>query len=310
MSNKKSTTVRSLMVIRTTFGVLDRIAPTVAANWAERLWFRLPAVPAAVRAGRSVVDRPPLARFTLDVGGRKVRGTTWGAGPVVVLMHGWGGWGEQLGAYVGPLVDAGFQVVTFDSLSHGESAAGRYGPRSSTIPEMTEALRAVIAEHGPAYAVVAHSAGVMATVTAVRDGLDLDRLVMLAPAARVEDLAAVFERMLGIGPRTAARLWGRLEQHVGVPMSDFDVPAIGRELAAAGRLPLAHLAHDRHDPETPYHGAEAIAAAWGLRVTGTTGLGHRRIVRDPAVVADAVAFLTTRRTAGERPVRPEDRMAG
>lgn len=311
MSTKKSTTVRSLKVIRTAFGVLERVAPFAAANLAERLWFRLPVVPAAVRAGRSVVDRPPLARFTLDVGGRQVRGTSWGAGPVVVLVHGWGGWGEQLGAYVGPLVDAGFQVVTFDAPSHGESGPGRDGARSSTIPEMTEALVAVVAEYGPVDAVVAHSAGVVATAMAVRDGLELDRLVMLAPAARVEDWAEVFKRSIGIGPRTIARLWDRLERRLGVPMSHFDVPAIGRELAAAGRLPLTHLAHDRHDAETPYHGAEAIAEAWGSpRLVGTSGLGHRRILRDPAVVTEAVAFLAARRTAGERPVLPEDRMAG
>lgn len=311
MSTKKSTIVRSLKPIRSAFGVLEWIAPSGGAAWAERLWFRLPDVPAAVRAGRSAVDRPPRARFTLDLGGSRIRGASWGAGPVVVLVHGWGGWGEQLGAYVGPLVDAGFQVVTFDAPSHGESGPGRHGRRSSTIPEMSEALVAVVAEHGPVYAVVAHSAGVVATAMAVRDGLELDRLVMLAPAARVEDWAEVFKRSVGIGPRTVERLWERLVRRLGMPMSDFDVPMIGRELALTGRLPLSHLAHDRHDAETPYHGAEAIAAAWGVpRLVGTSGLGHRRIVRDPAVVADAVAFLTARRTVGQRPVRPEDRMAG
>jgi pimeloyl-ACP methyl ester carboxylesterase len=55
----------------------------------------------------------------------------------------------------------------------------------------------------------------------------------------------------------------------------------------------ALLIHDHGDPDVPYRNAEEIAAAWpGARVLATEGLGHRAVLRDPAVVRSAVAFLT------------------
>jgi pimeloyl-ACP methyl ester carboxylesterase len=52
------------------------------------------------------------------------------------------------------------------------------------------------------------------------------------------------------------------------------------------------LVHDRQDAETSWADSAAIAQAWpGSRLVTTTGLGHRRILRDPAVVAEVVGFV-------------------
>src|SRR5205823_2922525 len=45
---------------------------------------------------------------------RRVNAWRWGAGPTVLLVHGWEGRGSQLGAFVEPLVRAGLSVVAFD----------------------------------------------------------------------------------------------------------------------------------------------------------------------------------------------------
>ena len=45
----------------------------------------------------------------------------WGAGPSVLLVHGWEGRGAQLGALVDPLVAAGYRVVALDGPAHGDS---------------------------------------------------------------------------------------------------------------------------------------------------------------------------------------------
>jgi len=46
----------------------------------------------------------------LFVGGRRIEMWKWGRGPAVLLAHGWGGRGAQLGAFVDPLVARGFSV--------------------------------------------------------------------------------------------------------------------------------------------------------------------------------------------------------
>ncbi len=294
----KSTIVRHISVqtpkaLRLAFRTLDRLAPGLAARWAERLWFTVP------RPGRAAGRPGPSGgtEFAVQASGARVLGRSWGNGPAVYLMHGWGGWADQLGAFVEPLVAAGFRVITFDAPNHGRSGPGRLGPRRTTALEFSAALTAVIAEQGLAHAIVAHSLGGIGVGDALRAGLRVDRLVFLAPMSNPANYVPVFSAIMGLGPRTRARLPGALERPLGRPLSTWDLPALGREIS----VPPLLLLHDSEDQETRPADSEAIAASWpDAELVVTTGLGHRRIVRDPAVVARAVDFIRTDVTA---PVR-------
>jgi pimeloyl-ACP methyl ester carboxylesterase len=277
---QKSTIVRS-------FGVLERVAPALGARWAERLWFTVP--PAGGRRDRLV---PPGRPFRVQVNGRTVAGEIWGDGPgerpVVYLVHGWGGWRGQLDAFAGPLAEAGHRVVAFDALGHGDSDPGPSGPGRSNALELADALTAVVAAHGPAAAVVAHSLGATAAAYAMRGGLAVGRAVFVAPMADPLPYTRTFAGRLGFGERVRTRLVGRIERRVGLPLSAFAVPAMAGTMAAPPLL----LVHDRQDAETGWSDSEAIARAWpGARLVTTTGLGHRRILRDPAVVAEVTGFV-------------------
>ncbi len=284
---RKSTIVRMFSApwpVRGTFWSLERVAPAIGARWAERIWFTLP-------RPRPDATRPVASRgepFTVNVDGHDVRGETWGKGPAVYLLHGWAGHRAQLTPFVAPLVAQGFKVVAFDAPSHGESEPGAYGPRSSTIPEFAAALTAVAAAHGHAHAIVAHSMGATATGVALCDGLRAERVVMLAPMASPLSYARQFAKVLGFGDRTFRRLVMRTERRVGAPMSHFDVPELGRAVA----MPPTLIIHDRDDASTSVTDGAAIAAAWpGARLRVTSGLGHRRLLRDPDVVTEVVDFV-------------------
>ena len=72
-------------------------------------------------------------------------------------------------------------------------------------------------------------------------------------------------------------------------MHHFDVPELGRAIA----MPPTLVVHDRDDVFTPVTDGAAIAAAWSsARLRVTSGLGHRRLLRDPDVVAEVVDFVT------------------
>jgi pimeloyl-ACP methyl ester carboxylesterase len=62
----------------------------------------------------------------------------------------------------------------------------------------------------------------------------------------------------------------------------------------ARRLDVPGLViHDQDDRDAPIEGGAAVAQAWpGAQFVRTTGLGHRRILRDPEVIARAAAFIT------------------
>jgi len=69
----------------------------------------------------------------------------------------------------------------------------------------------------------------------------------------------------------------------------MDLPQMAPSLP---EIPLLVL-HDREDGEVPFADGDAIAAAWpGASIEPTEGLGHRRILRAPHVLARAVEFVS------------------
>ena len=272
--------------VRVAFRILERAAPALGARWAERIWFQLPR--RATRAARAEAPVLPGRPFTVKAGTTDVAGVAWGEGPAVYLLHGWAGHRGQLEPLVPGLVGRGFTVVAFDAPSHGRSGPGAHGPRSSSIPEFAAALEAVVAAHGPAEGIVAHSLGSVAAAVALCDGLRAGRVVMIAPMASPASYAQYFARALGFGPRILHRLTRRVERRVGAPMHHFDVPELGRAVL----MPPTLVVHDRADRSVPVADGVAIAEAWPtatLRIT--EGLGHRRLLREPEVVGAVVDFI-------------------
>jgi pimeloyl-ACP methyl ester carboxylesterase len=280
---QKSTIVRL-------FSLLERVAPGIGARWAEGLWFAIPRP-----GGRRDRQAPPGRPFRMELDGRTVVGEAWGEGPVVYLVHGWGGWRWQLEAFVGPLVEAGYRVVTFDAPGHGDSDPGPWGPGRGSILESAGALAAVVAANGPAHAVVAHSLGATAAAFTLGRGLPVGRMVFVAPMADPLPYTRTFAGRLGFGERVRTRLAVRLERRIGLPMSAFDVPAMAGKLATPPLL----LVHDRQDAETSWSDSAAIAKTWpDARLVSTAGLGHRRILHAPAVVAEVTGFVARPPGAG------------
>ncbi|WP_147918387.1 alpha/beta fold hydrolase [Ruania zhangjianzhongii] len=269
--------------IRAAFATLDRVAPEVAARWAVRLWCTMPA-----SGGRRRDERTSLGetcRLQLP-GGRSVVTEVWGEGEPVYLLHGWGGWRGQLGAFVAPLVAAGRRVVALDAPSHGESPPGELGPRRSTVIEFADALHAATARYGQASGVLAHSLGCTAAALAAADGMPAGRLVLVAPNAAVLTMTDVMAHRLGYTDRTKTRFDARLANLAGRPLADFD-------LARMHSQPRTLVVHDRADKEVPYADGARVAEAWrSAELMTTDGLGHQRILRDAGVIDRVAEFLS------------------
>lgn len=287
--------------MRAAFRVLERRGTRLGSRWAERLWCTvqhadrsraLPTAPGALVTIPLREDARTDPAFVAEV---------WGAsGPVVYLIHGWGGHRSQFAAFVEPLTQAGFRVVAIDTPSHGDSGPGTFGRDRSLITEFTAALGAAVRVFGPAHAVVGHSLGGGSAALAVLDGLAAGRLVLISPMTDPNEFMRGFAAALGFGDRIRTGLARRLEQRTGRPMSDFN--AVGRASAVTDRaLPPLLVIHDQQDRQIPFGMGKAIAAAWqGAELLSTKGLGHNRILRDPDVVRSAVEFVGTpvRQTAG------------
>lgn len=281
-----ATWTQNRTIVRATqarWSFVERLAPAVGVRAATRMWFTVPtAMP------RALLPTPPRGRNAhVELDGRSLYSTVWGSGPPVYLVHGWGGRSEQLGGFVAPLVAAGYRVVAFDAPAHGASGPGRHGT-STTIPEFAAALHAAVQAHGRPHAVIAHSMGAAAAAFALREGVRPARLVLLAPPADLHAMLRAFADQLGLGRRVRAGLERAVQRQVGLPFAAFDVPAIADAVA----IPPTLIVHDRDDREVAFAQAAAIAVAWpDARLVATTGLGHRKLLRDEAVRDDVIGFV-------------------
>jgi pimeloyl-ACP methyl ester carboxylesterase len=289
---ENSTNVRLLGVLLRGVGA---VSPALAARLGMQL-FRL--------AGPRRQPRftpPPDAVEHFRAGRHRLASYVWeGGGPTVVLVHGWNGTSGDLSAFVGPLRDTGRRVVAIDLPAHGRSS-GRF----SDLTEAADAVEAVLRREPSIEAVIAHSFGVPATVLAASRGAPLPRAVLISGPAAVEPYLERFGQVLGLSSTIREALRRRLRGFlVRAGFQTVDLTVVAPRLE--GR---ALVVHDRSDREVPFLSAQALHRAWsGSELLATEGLGHRRLLADPAVVERAVQFAVGwERSEDEAPVLPPSR---
>lgn len=282
-SLKNSTTVRSLPLglraLRAGLWLASRTSEPLATRVALDLFlrprrFRRPAWESALLFH---ADTEKVAWH-----GRTLPLWSWGEGPVVLLVHGWEGRGSQLGAMVEPLVQKGFRVVTFDAPGHGD------GPgRRSSIPEVADAIAAVRAHVGPVHAAVAHSMGAVGLMLAASRRSVAARHVCIASPTHVSTAFASFSDALGLDPSMTRALSHAMEDRFALRLEELELDVL------ADRLDVPTLVvHDRDDRDVAFPSGERLAATLpSARLFATSGLGHRKVLRDPRVIEELVAFV-------------------
>jgi pimeloyl-ACP methyl ester carboxylesterase len=292
-----STIVRTdnpmLPLLRAYFAVASWVAPDVAQRHAERLFTQPPRYSGRVRISADA------RRDTVRTGAHSL--AVWQKGPIgapaVLLAHGWGGRGAQMTSFVAPLVARGFRVVWFDQPGHGESGGG-----AVALPDFAHAIHALARTHGPFAVAVGHSLGAAALGIALRSGLSLDRVVLVSAPASLGEHTHNFARLIGITPAIRDAMRARLECRYGVRFADID------RVDDLARLALPALfVHDRDDRDVPYAHALTLSARMrDARLVTTYGFGHRRLLREPAVVQAIVDFVAGRKDdlPSELPVLP------
>jgi pimeloyl-ACP methyl ester carboxylesterase len=240
-----------------------------------------------------LTPRPPPQPLVLALdGGETLRITTpeaevalqrAGTGPAVLLLHGWEGQASDLAAFAQPLLDASLSVLVMDLPAHGASAG-----RQASIPQLARAVRAVGEALGPLHAVIAHSMGSAVLAEALHVGLAAQRVVLISAPARYERYARAFAASAGLDAEGTEAMLAALRDAIGVDMREISLP----RRAPHFRQP-ALFVHSSDDRVVPIEDSLASALAWpGARHLRVEGLGHRRILADPAVIAAVMAFVT------------------
>ena len=271
-----------LASMRLFFAVLGRLSPALAGRLAAKLFAR------PRRHPRPARETELIARGTRVALPDGLHATAWGAGPTVLLVHGWEGRGAQLGAFVDPLVAAGYRVVALDGPAHGDSPGV-----TTTGPEFAQALVTTRDAVGPLAATVGHSFGGFTSLLAVSRGLPTARIVTIGTPASVPEVLRDFLRLIRLPDRALPSMIAALEARVGAPMASFEVEAFAPNI----HVPVL-VVHDTDDREVPYDDGRRLADVFGARLLTTNGLGHRRILFAPEVVAAVVEFIEQGRQVG------------
>jgi pimeloyl-ACP methyl ester carboxylesterase len=278
-----------LTTIRAGLRAAAFISPKLAGRLTFELW-RRPMMRGKVReTERKIHD---AARVELIDG---VVTYVWGDGArPVLLVHGWRSRASRFAAYVERLLELGYSPVSFDAPAHGDSGGGRV---ASSILDHQRIFQALAARHGTFEGVIAHSLGAPFALYAVREGVAAKRLVTISGVADFGYLTDGFCRELGLGPATNRELRRAIERHYFPGITDVWT----RFSVGEDDLELLVIHNDEDDVVDPAQ-AEILLAQYGprARFLQTKGLGHRRIMIDPDVLTEAIAFLEQESDVAER----------
>lgn len=227
---------------------------------------------------------------TLQVTDGKIVTYSWGDtmhAPTVLLVHGWNGWAQQLEHFVQPLRAAGYAVLAFDHVAHGESPG-----EQATLPVMMRGVQAMLGRTRHCAGVIAHSLGAAAVAGVLeRDPGAAPAAVLIAPPTDPRPFLRWVARGLGAPDALLADVQREAEVAAGVPLAQLAADAaFARRIAT----PLL-IVHDAGDREVPIANGHVYAHAPRARMLVTDGLGHRRVLRDLHVVEASVRFIAERR---------------
>lgn len=258
-----------------TIGVLS---PRLGGRLAFKLW-RRPLARGRVRANEQLVHDAARVEIVDNV-----KTYAWGDGQrPVLLVHGWRSRASRYAGFVTRLLELGYSPVSYDAPAHGDSDG-----EVASILGHQRIIRALEERHGPFEGVIAHSLGVPFALYAVREGVAAKRLVMISGIADFGYLADAFCAELGLGPKINRELRRSIERGY----FDGDGGIWTRFSVSTGKAELLVIHNDEDDVVDPQQ-ARVLLRAYGPRAhfLPTSGLGHSRILADPEVITEAVAFL-------------------
>lgn len=276
--------------LRASFLVMQAAAP-IAGLVAKRLFFR------PRRKPSRRFETGDVRRDEVKVQGKRVQLYELGAGPPVLIVHGWESSAARLWPLIRELVDAGFKVVTFDNPAHGESE----GVDTDPI-EVTEVIHHLAARHGTFAAGIAHSFGAACLGNALREGLSCERVALFAAPASVDMIIDMFSSLLGLRPSVHGLLRAHIQRRFEPVNIERDLD-VAKNVARAG-LPTLIL-HDFDDTSVPFAEALRLREAHPrARLVATKGSSHYGVIRDARAIAECVEFLKQSAESARSPGGP------
>lgn len=200
----------------------------------------------------------------------------------ILLVHGWSGRGTQLVKIADELLKLGYSTISFDAPAHGKS------PGNTTI--MTEFIESIIEldkQFGPFEFAIGHSLGGMSILNAVREYLQVKKVVIIGSGDIIQDIIDDFVTKLKLKSEIGIELRDYFEKKYSIKMNFYSASNAAKEVS----IPVL-IIHDENDVDVNVKAAYNIHQNLKFsELMITKNLGHRKILGNIEVIKRVVGFL-------------------
>lgn len=284
-NNKDKKPVQQILLpnyILFTGKILNKISPYLASRFAAKLFLR-PLKYKLPKREQKMDRESKQEKLLLPESGKEIITYKYGnSQKKILLVHGWSGRGTQLAVIAEALLERGYSSISFDAPGHGKAAGNM-----SMMPYFVEAIHLLYEKHGPFEAAIGHSLGGMSCLRAVKDGVSLNKLVIIGTANSVTQITREFVQNLQLDKEVAKRMKTYFDAEFGEDMDNYS----GAVSAAGVKIPTLVI-HDTEDVDVHVSSAYEIKEALSNgEIYITEGLGHRRILGDEKVMEKILEFI-------------------
>lgn len=200
----------------------------------------------------------------------------------ILLVHGWSGRGTQLFKIADELLQNGYSTISFDAPAHGKSQG-----KTTIMSEFIAAILEIEKQFGPFEIAIGHSLGGMSVLNAIKDGLKVNKAVIIGSGDIVQDILDEFIFKLGLKKEIGDNLRDLFEEKYQVKMNDFSAYRAAQKI----KIPVLVI-HDNDDPEVPVKSGIHIYENLEKGILYLTdGLGHRKILGNQNVIKKTLEFI-------------------
>lgn len=277
-----------LSVFQTVMALYSRLLP----GWASDTALSLLTTPRVSRGPLSFRGSEP--DLTVSLGERAQLAIWQGGDEAALFVHGWSGRATQMLPFIDAVDARRYTRYALILPGHGPQADG-----PAHVGDFIAAIGlALDFIGGPVSVALGHSMGAGALAHVAAQERRIERLVLISGPAEFRGLVNNFAAFLHLGERARLQLLQKMAARVGIGFDALNIARLGGQI----RGPVL-LIHDTGDREIPF--AESLRlqqAIPGATLHQTQGLGHRRVLRDAAVIDTVTAFANSP-TVSQAPVK-------
>jgi pimeloyl-ACP methyl ester carboxylesterase len=230
--------------------------------------------------------------FHIHIHDKDIRCWKWGQGPGILFVHGWNGRGVNFAYFFKSFIDAGYSVITYDAPAHGESEG-----QVTNYFELSDTVRSFLdfSNGFNIQGIIAYSIGASAVINCMAKDKPSVDAVLIAPALKLKEILFNAFNYHGVPEFVYQSLVADMEKYYG-----YDVHQDNPDVLAKTISTKMLIVHDKDDRTIPYTDSKTLSDKTDNFYLHTTeGLGHKRILRDNAVIDVITAYLLNEQTKGK-----------